>query len=306
MERFPGGFGKECGMAGKRMLPMGIENFEEMRAMGYYYIDKTRMIKDLLENLCKVSLFTRPRRFGKTLNMSMLKYFFQPESDGSIFDGLEISKEKEICEKYMVTYRDLDSDMDNLWSLLFTTGYLTQAGEAEEQVALVIPNREIRWIFVEQIQRWFQEETAKDSQKLEAFCKAFEENNVPAIEEGFQAYLKKTISIRDANAKKEMKENFYHGILLGLFGNMDDWEVKSNAEAGEGYSGIMVEIEEWEIGIAIELKYAKNARFEEACQKALQQIMDRNYEEYLVNDGMKTIYRYGIACCKKRCRVISG
>ncbi len=170
---------------------------------------------------------------------------------------------------------------------------------------LVIPNREINWIFVEQIREWFNEEVSRDSQKLQSFCRAFEENDTAAIEEGFNAYLRKTISIRDTYTRKEMKENFYHGILLGIFGNMDDWDIQSNAESGEGYSDITVEIESRGTGIVIELKYAENAAFDDACREALQQIRDRNYEEVLIDDGMKTIRRYGIACYKKRCRVIS-
>lgn len=567
-----------AGMAIKTKLPMGIENFEEMRTGGFYYVDKTGLIRDLLENLGKVNLFTRPRRFGKTLNMSMLRYFFEAGSRAEIFEGLEISKEKELCAEYMgkfpvisvslksvegenyeeargmlrriignealrfqfllqsdrlseternlykalielkgngeyampegllrdsllilsrllkkhygkntillideydvpldkayqsgyydamvklirilfgqalktndslyfavltgclrvskesiftglnnfivytireerfneyfgftdrevremlayygfmeqydamkewydgyrfgslgiycpwdvinycgdlrdgnavkprnywvntssndiirrfvgrakavtrneiellieggsvkkkirqdLTYRDLDSDIDNLWSLLYTTGYLTQCGEDDDdRTELVIPNREIRWIFVEQIQEWFKAEAARDSGRLESFCRAFQENNVSAIEEGFNAYLRKTISIRDVNGRKDRKENFYHGILLGLFGNMDDWSVMSNAESGEGYGDILVEVEGEGIGIVIELKYAENADFEAGCRRALQQIKDRNYEEALVDDGMETIYRYGIACYKKRCKVISG
>lgn len=565
-------------MKGKSRLPMGMEDFERVRREGFYYIDKTKMIKDLLEHIAYVNLFTRPRRFGKTLNMSMLKHFFETGSDKTLFNGLEISGEKELCDQYMgkfpvisislknvegetfdnakrklrliignealrfsflaesnklmeseriqytklieldgrgefamsdglledslymlsrflqkhygqkaiilideydvpldkayksgyydamvaliralfgqalktnnslyfavltgclrisresiftgfnnfnvytvkdtayngyfgfsdrevsellayygfmdkydtvkewydgyrfgdlniycpwdvisychalkmtpfespknywvntssnniikkfigraksatrneielllnggsikkqirqeLTYRDLDSKVENLWSLLFTTGYLTQCREADTELTeLVIPNREIRWIFMEQIQEWFEEETIKDNKRLEEFCYAFQENNVSAIEEGFNAYLKKTISIRDTNVRKEMKENFYHGILLGLFGNMDGWDVKSNAESGDGYSDIRVEIEDKEIGIVIEFKYAEHASFDAACQEALKQIRDRNYEEVLVEDGMKKIYRYGIACYKKRCKVISG
>lgn len=565
-------------MKGKSRLPMGMEDFGRIRREGFYYIDKTKMIKDLLEHIAYVNLFTRPRRFGKTLNMSMLKCFFEIGSDKTLFKGLEISREKELCDQYMgkfpvisislknvegetfddakrklrliignealrfsflaesdklaeseriqytklielddwgefamsdglledslfmlsrflqkhygqrtivlideydvpldkayqsgyydtmvaliralfgqalktnsslyfavltgclrisgesiftgfnnfnvytimdaayneyfgfsdrevlelleyygfmdkyyaikewydgyrfgsldiycpwdvisychalkmtpsvspknywvntssnniikkfigraksvtrneiefllnggsikkqirqeLTYRDLDSKVENLWSLLFMTGYLTQCREADtEWTEIVIPNREIHWIFMEQIQEWFEEETIKDSKKLEEFCHAFQENNVSAIEEGFNAYLKKTISIRDTNVRKEMKENFYHGILLGLFGNMDGWDVKSNAESGEGYSDISVEIEDKEIGIVIEFKYAEHASFDAGCKEALKQIRDRNYEEALVEDGMKTIYKYGIACHKKRCKVISG
>ena len=570
-------------MAGKIKRPMGIENFKEMRIGGFYYVDKTGLIKTLLENPGKVNLFTRPRRFGKTLNMSMLKYFFEAGSDvmpfnnGLLFDGLEISNEKELCKKYMgkfpvisitlkgatgerfedakvmlrriigkeamrfrfllksdriddaersqyealvsmdntgaftmsdellkdslqtlsqllqrhygqsvimlideydvpldkayqlgyydsmvelvrilfgnafktndslnfavltgclriskesiftglnnfkvytvkdvrykeffgftdvevrqmleyygfsdqydavkewydgylfgnlgiycpwdvinycgdlrdgsvtepqnywvntssndiirrflsradattrdeieflingghvkkmvhqeLTYRDLDSDIDNLWSILFTTGYLTQDGKDEEGISfLAIPNREIRWIYVQQIRKWFKDESRKDTRKLENLRRAFEGNDTAVIEKEFASYLRKTISIRDTSVKKEMKENFYHGVLLGLFGNIDGWKVKSNAESGDGYSDISVEVEDQEIGIVIELKYAENAAFDSACKEALKQIYDNNYEEVLADNGMKTIYKYGIACYKKRCKVVS-
>ena len=557
-------------------LPMGIENFKRIRTEGYYYVDKTGLIKDLLQNMAYVNLFTRPRRFGKTLNMSMLKYFFEAGSDIALFDGLEISKEKELCEEYMgkfpvisislkevagenfgaakrvlrsvlgdeavsfpflaesdrlteterlqykklialdehgeyamsdevlskslltlsrflqkhfgqstivlideydvpldkayqsdyyddmvnlirmlfgralktndslkfavltgclriskesiftglnnfnvysikdvqyheyfgfsdtevrqlleyygfmgkydiikrwydgyhfggmevycpwdvvsychalkmnpatepknywvntssndiirrflsmadaatrdeiellingshvkkmihqeLTYRDLESDIDNLWSLLFTTGYLTQDGDDDGISLLVIPNREIHWIYVQQIRKWFKDEARRHTTKLHRLCRAFEENDTTAIEKELTSYLRKTISIRDTSTKKEMKENFYHGILLGLFGNMGGWKVRSNAESGDGYSDISVEVEDRDIGIVIELKYAEDAAFDLACKEALEQIHDRNYEEILIDDGMKTIYRYGIACYKKRCKVIS-
>ena len=577
-------------MAGKIKLPMGIENFKEMRIGGFYYVDKTGLIKTLLENPGKVSLFTRPRRFGKTLNMSMLRYFFETGSDvmpfnnvtpfdnGALFDGLEISREKELCKEYMgkfpvisitlkgatganygeakemlrhiigneamrfqflmqsdrltemersryealisidkrgaytmsdellksslqtlsqllqkhygqgvimlideydvpldkayqsgyydamvelvrvlfgnafktndclkfavltgclriskesiftglnnfrvytvkdvrykeyfgftdaevrqmleyygfseqygavrewydgylfgslgiycpwdvvnycsdlrdgnvtepqnywvntssndivrkfinradaatrddievlvnggsirkkirqeLTYRDLDSTTDNLWSILFTTGYLTQDGHDDRGLTgLVIPNREIQWIFEEQIQEWFETETRNDFPKLESFCRAFEQNDTDTIEKEFTSYLRKAISIRDTSVRKQMKENFYHGILLGLFAGMRGWKARSNAESGDGYSDISVEVEDKEIGIVIELKYAENAAFDSACEEALKQIYDNNYEEALIDDGMTTIYRYGIACYKRRCRVISG
>lgn len=564
-------------MAGKKKIPMGIENFEEMRTQDYYYIDKTGLIKDFLENLGKVNLFTRPRRFGKTLNMSMLKYFFDIGSCSVLFDGLEISKEKELCREYMgkfpvisitlksvggrnfeeakgmlrrmigkevmkfhplmqsdklseierrqyealvnidetgvftmsdellkdslltlsqllekhygqrvvmlideydvpldaayrsgyyddmaelvrslfggafktndslsfavltgclrvskesifsglnnfnvytvkdvqyneyfgftdaevrrmleyyevmekydlikewydgyrfgeldiycpwdvvnychalkmqpsvnpqnywvntssndiirrfinkaktttrdelellvdggsvkklirqeLTYRDFDSDIDNLWSILFTTGYLTQCDSQDGDLTeLVIPNKEIRWIFVSQIQEWFKEEAAKDTVKLESFCRAFQNNDTAAIEKGFNEYLWNTISIRDTGVRKEMKENFYHGILLGLLAHMDGWSVRSNAESGEGYSDISIEIRPKGIGIVIELKYVEDGAFEKGCVEAMKQIRDRKYEEPLLRDGMKTIYRYGIACYKKQCRVMS-
>ena len=565
-------------MAIKAKLPMGIEDFKRIRSEEFYYIDKTGLIRELLENESYINLFTRPRRFGKSLNMSMLKYFFEIGSDNALFNDLEISKETELCAKYMgkfpvisitlkgasgrtfeeamgmlrniigneamrfqfllqskqlteiehkryealinidktgsytmsdellkdsllilsqllqkhynqnvvilideydvpldkayqsgyydamvelirvlfgnafktngslhlavltgclriskesiftglnnfkvytvkdvrykeyfgftdqevkqmleyygftdqynavkewydgylfgnlgiycpwdvinycgdlrdasvekpqnywvntssnsiirsflsranattkneieqlingksvkkrihqeLTYRDLDSKLDHLWSILFTTGYLTQSStQTGDFTELVIPNKEIQWIFVEQIRDWFDDETTKNRERLENFCKAFEENNVLAIENGFHEYLEDMISIRDTNVRKGMKENFYHGLLLGILGNMDNWIVQSNAESGDGYSDISIEIRRKGIGIVIELKYAENAALEEACKEAVEQINKRNYEESLKNDGMTTIYKYGIACYKKRCKVISG
>ncbi len=561
----------------KTRLPMGIESFKEIRRQKFYYVDKTALIRELLENWGKVTLFTRPRRFGKTLNMSMLRCFFEIGSDKALFDGLEISRETQLCEEYQgkfpvisitlkgatgrtfdeaknmlrrligkeaqrfqflmesdkltelehqqyktlihmnekgifdmedevlkdslltlsqllkkhyqqdviilideydvpldkayqsgyyddmvdlirslfgnalktndslyfavltgclrisresiftglnnfnvytvknvqyheafgftdaevrqmleyygfmekydvikewydgyrfgtldiycpwdvvsychalkmqptvspqnywvntssndiirrfvskantttrdelellidggsvkkmirqeLTYRDLDSSIDNLWSILFTTGYLTQRGtESGDLTELVIPNREIRWIFVQQIREWFREESVKDTEKLERFCRAFQENDTTAIEKGFNDYLWNTISIRDTSVRKEMKENFYHGILLGLLAYMDGWLVKSNAESGEGYSDISIEIRQHEIGIVIELKYAEDGAFEAGCQEALRQIHEKEYESALIKNGLHTIYRYGIACYKKRCKVVS-
>ena len=565
-------------MAIKAKLPMGIEDFKRIRMEEFYYIDKTGLIRELLENESYINLFTRPRRFGKSLNMSMLKYFFEIGSDNTLFNDLEISKETELCAKYMgkfpvisitlkgasgrtfeeamgmlrniigneamrfqfllqskqlteiehkryealinidktgsytmsdellkdsllilsqllqkhynqnvvilideydvpldkayqsgyydamvelirvlfgnafktngslhlavltgclriskesiftglnnfkvytvkdvrykeyfgftdqevkqmleyygftdqynavkewydgylfgnlgiycpwdvinycgdlrdasvekpqnywvntssnniirkfidradsttkdeieqlihgksikkkirqeLTYRDLDSKIDNLWSILFTTGYLTQCGiQKGDFTELVIPNKEIQWIFEEQIQEWFEAEVGKDINMLKEFGRAFEENNIDGIEKGLTSYLRKTISIRDTNAKKEMKENFYHGILLGLFAGMNNWRVKSNAEAGEDYSDISIEIDDKEIGIIIEVKYAEKAAFDSACKEALEQIQNRNYEELLIDDGMTVIRKYGIACYKKRCKVIAG
>ena len=565
-------------MAIKAKLPMGIEDFKRIRSEEFYYIDKTGLIRELLENESYINLFTRPRRFGKSLNMSMLKYFFEIGSDSPLFNGLEISKETELCAKYMgkfpvisitlkgasgrtfeeamgmlrniigneamrfqfllqskqlteiehkryealinidktgsytmsdellkdsllilsqllqkhynqnvvilideydvpldkayqsgyydamvelirvlfgnafktngslhlavltgclriskesiftglnnfkvytvkdvrykeyfgftdqevkqmleyygftdqynavkewydgylfgnlgiycpwdvinycgdlrdasvekpqnywvntssnniirkfidradnttkdeieqlihgksikkkirqeLTYQDLDSKIDNLWSILFTTGYLTQCGiQKGDFTELVIPNKEIQWIFEEQIQEWFEAEVGKDINMLKEFGRAFEENNIEGIEKGLTSYLRKTISIRDTNAKKEMKENFYHGILLGLFAGMNNWRVKSNAEAGEGYSDISIEIDDKEIGIIIEVKYAEKAAFDSTCKEALEQIQNRNYEELLIDDGMTVIRKYGIACYKKRCKVIAG
>ena len=565
-------------MQRKFKLPIGIENFEEIRTQEFYYVDKTNLIRDLLYNWGKVNLFTRPRRFGKSMNMSMLKNFLEIGCDESLFEGLKISEEEELCREYMgkfpvisislksvsgvdyesarqmmctiigreatrfefllesdkiselekqqykallnddgegnfimsdaalanalltlsqllhkhyarqviilideydvpldrayqydyydkmvelvrnmflqalktndslyfavmtgclriskesiftglnnpkvltvtdvrfdeyfgftdgevrellsyyaldeyyetvkewyngyrfgdtsvycpwdvinycdalivdktaqpenywsntssnnivkrllnkanaitkkemealiagesikkkirqeLTYNDLDSNVDNIWSILFTSGYLTSKGKAGgDTFEVIIPNREIRNIYIEQITEWFREETFRDGSKLSDFCRAFQEKDPSAIEEQFGAYLLKTISIRDTNVQKEMKENFYHGILLGLLSYMENWGISSNAESGEGYSDILVEIEDARIGIIIEVKYAENGKLEEGCRKALRQIEDNRYEEALLEDGMKTIIKYGIACYKKRCKVVMG
>ncbi|MDE5698956.1 MAG: ATP-binding protein [Lachnospiraceae bacterium] len=253
---------------------------------------------------------TKPQSYWvNTSSNSIIRRFIE-QADGTTKDEIEIlinggSIKKKIHQE--LTYRDLDSKIDNLWSVLYTTGYLTQSGSDDDGMTkLVIPNKEIRWIFEEQIQEWFETESRRDFQKLESFCRAFEESDTATIEREFTSYLRKTISIRDTNVKKEMKENFYHGILLGLFAGMTGWKIKSNAESGEGYSDISVVVEDKDIGIIIELKYAEKAAFDERCSEALKQINDRNYEEALIDDGMTVIRKYGIACYKKRCKVISG
>ena len=567
-------------MIGKYKLPIGVDEFDKIRRCGFYYVDKTDMISDLLHNWGKVNLFTRPRRFGKSLNMSMLRHFFQLGCDKTLFEGLKIAEEKELCEEYMgkypvifislkavsardyknaramlcamigyeamkyqflteseklseddkklyrqlitldesgegtfymsdatltnslwilsgllkkhygkdviilideydvpldkayqqgyydemvnllrnlfiqalksnenlhfavltgcmrilkesfftglnnlrilsvtnvqfdeyfgftdkevrqmlkyyglsehyetvkawydgyrfgevnvycpwdvinycdelcasvsaspksywsntssnelirtllqkakkttkreieeliagesvrkrirqeLTYSELDTTIDNLWSVLFTTGYLTQNGNPEEDVYdLVIPNLEIRSIFVKQIREWFDEETVRDGGVLNAFCLAFKEGDAQTIEKMFQAYLMKTISIRDTNVQKNRKESFYHGILLGLLSHMEEWDVSSNAETGEGYSDILVEIENEKVGIVIEVKYAENNAMEAACNAALKQIECKKYEQKLLMDGAKKVFKYGIACYKKQCKVELG
>lgn len=203
-----------------------------------------------------------------------------------------------------LTYRELYQSIDNLWSVLFTTGYLTCKEAAEEDVcSLVIPNLEIRKIFVEQVMEWFQKEARKDAPMLDEFCRAFARGDGEAVEKLFTAYLKKTISIRDTSVRQGKKENFYHGILLGLLSHRGDWDVDSNIESGDGYSDIQVEIEEESIGLVIEVKYAEGGDLEAGCKEALRQIEETGYEERLKEDGMSRIIRYGIACWKKSCMV---
>ncbi len=565
-------------MANKAKLPIGIENFEKLRKEDFYYVDKTNLIKELLDNWGEVNLFTRPRRFGKSLNMDMLKCFFECGCDAALFEGLNISREKEYCEKYMgsfpvvsvslkgvsgtdyamalgmlrfaignealrfqflsesprlsereraqyrqlinvdtsgrhgflmteevlanslytlcaclhkhygrktillideydvpldkaqqagyyddmislirnmfgqalktnsslrmavltgclritkesiftglnnmnifsvtdprfsqwfgftageiremldyygfadksedlrewydgyrfgstdiycpwdvinyvsllladplakpqafwvntsgndiirrfismatgstrreierlvdgesvakpvnqnLTYRDLYKNIGNLWSVLFATGYLTQRGEREDgALQLAIPNREIRQIFAEQILDWFQEEAHKDTPRLDAFCDSFPRGDAHTAEELFGAYLARTISVRDAGGRKGRRESFYHGVLLGLLSHREDWVLSSNAEAGEGYSDILAEDEAGTMGIVIEVKYAEDGDLEKACLEALEQIDRKGYAEGLRRNGVENILKYGIACYKKRCRIL--
>lgn len=553
----------------RKKLPVGIENFEEIRREGFYYVDKTGMIRDLLQSWGKVNLFTRPRRFGKTLNMSMLRSFFETGTDRTLFDGLAISRETQLCEMYMgrfpvvflslkgvdgltyeqahsmlkgiirtealrhydlkdsgavsseeklafeailsntseevedslrllsqllfkhhgkkvillideydvpldksfhhgyyqemvtlirslfgqalktndylqfavltgclrvskesiftglnnldvnsivdtqhdeqfgftirevetllqsygleqfaatmkawydgyrfgnaevycpwdvmnyvkkllvdpkaepqsfwintsgnemvkrfvdkadrttqneierliagesvekavrleLTYEEIDSSADNLWSVLFTTGYLTQAGKAEHGVyKLIIPNREVREIFILQIQEWFKETIAQDEKPMHAFCQAFLDGNAEEIRKRLTAILSRMISILDTKARDAQKENFYHGLLLGLLRSEADWLILSNAESGEGFSDILIEPEDPDTGIVIEVKYADGMEgLDRACRKAMDQIKARRYDEKLRNDGRENISAYGIAFWKKRCSVI--
>ena len=555
----------------KKRLPVGIENFEKIRRDGFYYVDKTDLIKELLENWGEVNLFTRPRRFGKTLNMSMFQCFFEIGCDQSLFDGLRIAEESTLCETYMgkfpvisislkgidaadyetarnlmvkvvneearrfqfltessrltdtdkmlfgqllqkkmddetlfcslreltellrkhyekqvivlideydvplakanelgyydemvrlirgifgsalktnhnlyfamltgclrvakesiftgvnnfntftitdvdfdeyfgftdaevkemleeyqlgssyedvrewydgyrfgnvdvycpwdvicyvnkrrtdpalqpqnywlntsgnevvrhfiealgdgvtktemerliggeiiqkeiheeMTYHDLYADMGNVWSVLFMTGYLTQRGRADGNLYnLVIPNREIRNIFTEQIMKMFQEQAEQDGETLGRFCDALEQGNAEEVERCFTGYMRKTVSIRDTFVRKATKENFYHGMLIGLLGFKEGWTVMFNREAGDGFSDIQILIDDAETGIVIEVKYAQNGDLEAECQKALTQMRALHYEDGMRNAGMQKVFKYGIACWKKTCKVV--
>ena len=564
-------------MAATKKIPVGIENFQDMRKFNFYYIDKTNLIEQLLDNWSKVTLFTRPRRFGKTLNMSMLRSFFEPGTDKSLFDGLYISKNKELCEEHMgkypviffslksveglkfenaryriiemigreaqryeflaesdklsdnekaqykalialdngkytmdddilisgiqmlshllykhygqktvilideydvpldkafengyykemvslirgifgmalktndslqfavltgclriskesiftglnnfevlsilntqydeafgftdgevkqiledydlsdhypdvkewydgyhfgntdiycpwdvirycknlcadpaalpedfwsnssgnamvrrfidkadirtkneierliagediekdisqeLTYDEIDKSIENLWSVLFTTGYLTHKGCTESgRYRLAIPNKEVRNLFIRKIREWFSDVTRNDGKTLEEFCNAFVDRDPGKIEQIFGDYLWNTISIRDTATAKAKKENFYHGILLGLLGYKASWLIKSNAESGTGYSDILVEVPDNRTGIVIELKYAEDGDMDSACSRALEQIEEKDYVDKLRQDGMRNFIRYGIACFKKDCKVVIG
>ena len=559
----------------ERKLPIGIENFEKIRTEGFYYVDKTGLIRDLLKNWGEVTLFTRPRRFGKTLNMSMLKTFFEIGADHLLFEGLAISREKDLCEKYMgkfpvifitlkgvdgltfedacgmlrenllgearrfhflgessslseldrqsfhnlvrslttpetgtaalqtslklltellckhygekvvllideydvpldkafqygyyqqmtalirglfgealktneflkfavltgclrvskesiftglnnfkvlsiadtrfdehfgftdaevrrlladyglqnhfdeikewydgylfgnqdiycpwdvinhvdtlisepnakpqpywintsgnslvrrfvdradkttqgeiesliggkaiekkvrleLTYGEVDESIDNLWSVLFTTGYLTKTGETEDgKYKLVIPNREVREIFILQIQEWFENKFTRNQGSLQPFCQAFQTGDAETIQKHLNGILGKMISILDTKAKDAQKENFYHGLLLGLLRSDPDWLIMSNMESGDGFSDILIEPEDPDMGIVIEVKYAASfAELEGACRRAMSQVKERRYDERLRSDGSEDIFAYGIAFSRKRCKVV--
>jgi hypothetical protein len=204
-----------------------------------------------------------------------------------------------------LTYGEMYDSIENLWSILFVTGYLTKCRQIDaKRYELKIPNQEIRDLFVEQIQKWFSDTVKQDTPKLDAFCDAFAAGDPATIERLFNDYLKNTISIRDTAVAKERKENFYHGILLGLLGHKETWILLSNAQSGDGYSDILVEMPQIDTGVVIEVKYAEEGRLDRAAQAALTQIRDKHYDEQLKLDGMQTILRYGIACFRKRCRVV--
>ena len=554
----------------RKKLPVGLDSFEKLRREDFYYVDKTRLIIDLLKNWGEVNLFTRPRRFGKTLNMSMLKSFFEIGTDKTLFDGLAISEEKELCEAYMgkfpvvfvslkdvdgltfenaygklrdilraeisrlsflmqseqieeddkysferflreqdtlddvqkslkmlssllyqhygqkvillideydvpldkafqhgyykemvalirslfsralktndflqfavltgclrvskesiftglnnfdvnsiidvehdeqfgfteaevqellqyydreaaapvmkawydgyrfgnadvycpwdvinyakkllanpqaepqafwinssgndlvkrfvdkadkttqdeierliageaiekafrleLTYGEVDNSIDNLWSVLFTTGYLTQAGRVERGVyKLIIPNREVREVFVFQIQEWFKNTVVRDEKPMQAFCQAFLDGNAEEIQRRLTIILGKMISSLDTKAKDDQKENFYHGLLLGLLRSEPNWLILSNVESGEGFSDILIEPEDPDAGMVIEVKYSPTlAGMDSACRAAMAQIKEKHYDERLRNEGRENITAFGIAFWKKRCRV---
>ena len=211
--------------------------------------------------------------------------------------------QKEI--NFELTYKELYSSIDNLWSTLFMTGYLTQRGEPSgNRYNLVIPNREIRNIITNHILKMFKENVKDDGKTVSDLCDALLNKNPEKVELIFTEYMKKTISIRDTFARKPTKENFYHGLLLGILGFKENWSVMSNRESGDGFGDILIRIEDEDVGIVIEVKYADDENLQGECEKALQQIIDIRYTEALEQEGIHTIIKYGIACYRKKCKVL--
>lgn len=206
--------------------------------------------------------------------------------------------------KQELTYNELDSSIENLWSILFSTGYLTQRGNIYgDDLELIIPNKEIKMLFIRLAEEWFKDRSRADLSRIEKFCAAFPKGDVNLIEEMLHDYLWDSISVRDTAVRKNMKENFYHGMVLGLLQSRGDWLIKSNAELGEGYSDIVIYTPD-RVGIIIELKYADDGNLERGCLKALEQIEDRKYAVGLEHKRLKKVLRYGMAFYEKECKVV--
>ena len=248
--------------------------------------------------------------WSNTSGNDVIKHFVD-----SIYTGKEVTKselerlvnggavQKNISQE--LTYKELYGSMDNIWSALFMTGYLTQRGESEgNQYNLVIPNQEIRNIITEHIMGLFKEDVSKDGQMVNEFCNALASGEADIVEKLFTEYMKKTISVRDTFVRKSTKENFYHGILLGILSFKGGWMVKSNKEAGNGFSDIMIWMDDSDTGIVIEVKYAEAADMETECKKALEQIEKNQYEEVFQDEGIHRVLKYGIACNRKKCKVL--
>ena len=205
-----------------------------------------------------------------------------------------------------LTYRDVEESIDNIWSILYSTGYLTQRGRLPgKQKKLALPNREVKELFIDLVKDWFQETTLADSVRINRFCKDFPVGDVSTIQDMLHDYLWNSISVGDTAVRTNMKENFYHGMILGLLRSQGNWLIQSNVENGEGYSDISVCTPE-RTGIVIELKYAKDGNLEKACREALKQIKERKYTEGLKYRGMKKTLEYGMAFCGKDCMVVKA
>lgn len=243
-----------------------------------------------------------------TSGNDLVKRFIE-KADKTTRDEIEALIAGELIEKLIrleLTYDEVDNSINNLWSVLFTTGYLTQAGRTEQgDYRLRIPNKEVREVYKLQIQEWFRDTVLQDTEPIRAFLQAFTDGNAKEIEARLTKILGNMISILDTKARDEEKEIFYHGVLLGLLRCNFDWSVKSNVEAGDGFADIIVEPESPDAGIIVELKYSQTfSGLESACERALAQIRDRRYAEYLKGEGRNEILACGIAFCKKRCRVV--
>lgn len=252
----------------------------------------------------------KPQAYWINTSGNALVKLFIEMADKSTRDELERLVAGEAIEKHIrleLTYDEIDSSIDNLWSVLFTTGYLTQKGVTEDGAyKLVIPNQEIREVYKLQIQEWFKKKVFADTEQLQSFWQAFAMGDSEAVELFLNRTLSNSISVFDAKGRDAERENSYHMLLVGLLAGKADWLVRSNVEAGEGFADIIVETDDLDAGVIVELKYAQTmTAMEKSCAKALAQIRAKRYAEYLHNNGREKVLLYGIAFCKKKCRVMA-
>lgn len=252
----------------------------------------------------------KPQAYWINTSGNALVKLFIEMADKSTRDELERLVAGEAIEKHIrleLTYDEIDSSIDNLWSVLFTTGYLTQKGVTEDGAyKLVIPNQEIREVYKLQIQEWFKKKVFADTEQLQSFWQAFAMGDSEAVELFLNRTLSNSISVFDAKGRDAERENSYHMLLVGLLAGKADWLVRSNVEAGEGFADIIVETDDLDAGVIVELKYAQTmTAMEKSCAKALAQILAKRYAEYLHNNGREKVLLYGIAFCKKKCRVMA-
>lgn len=251
----------------------------------------------------------KPSAFWINSSGNDLVKLFVDKADQSTKDEIErLVAGKSVTKRIRLdlTYDEIENSIDNVWSVLFTTGYLTNIGNPESGVyELVIPNREVHEVFVLQIQEWFQRSVTKE-ESMPEFSKAILNADAEELQKQLNVIMSRMISVLDTKAREEQKENFYHGLLLGLLrGSNPDWLIKSNRESGDGYSDILIEPENPDAGIIIEVKYAASiSGLDKACENAMAQIKNRRYDETLRENGRCDILAYGIAFHKKRCRVV--
>ncbi len=242
-----------------------------------------------------------------TSGNDLIKRFID-KADKTTRDEIEHLVAGEIIEKMIrqeLTYDEIDKSIDNLWSVLFTTGYLTQVGKSKKGIyKLRIPNREIRQVYVFQIQEWFKDTVLSKNESVKILCNALTKGDADVVQIQLNMILSKTISVLDTKARDNQKENFYHGMLLGMLRSEEEWLILSNVESGDGFCDILIEPEDLDVGIIIELKYSLTVSgMDAACKKALSQIKEKRYDERLRNNGRNRIIVYGIAFCRKRCQV---
>ena len=262
-----------------------------------------------VDRLCGVP-DAKPQSYWINTSGNGLVKRFIDKANKTTRDEIERLVSGETIEKQVsleLTYDEIDTTIDNLWSVLFTTGYPTQTGMTESGAyKLVIPNKEVREVYKLQIQEWFKRTVMSNTEQLKNFWKAFDEGDTKAVENYLNRTLSNSISVFDTKARDEEKESSYHTLLVGLLVGNADWLVKSNVEAGDGFADIIVETEDFDAGIIIELKYSKTfSGMDKACEKVITQIKEKRYDEYLKNDDRHDIMIYGIAFCKKKCKVIA-